>query len=75
METFSKKSANIALSEYDRTKQELFITFKSFKDPNATTKYKYSQVPEKVWNALKAAESTGNFVNNNIKGVYDYQKV
>lgn len=33
----------------------------------------YSDVPQQVWHDLIAADSTGNFFQSHIRGVYDYQ--
>lgn len=37
--------------------------------------YDYDGVPLSVWNEALDAESIGSFVNNNIKGIFDYKKV
>lgn len=76
LEIFTKESKNVATTAYDKDKKELFVTFKSFKDPKKLTEYKYSEVPANVWDDLKKAESLGSFVNKNIvKPEYPYEKV
>jgi hypothetical protein len=32
-------------------------------------------VPEKIYKAMKAASSKGNFLNTQIKGKYDFEKI
>ena len=39
------------------------------------TKYKYKAVPKDLYETLLTAESKGRFVNNNIKGKFEYEKV
>lgn len=77
LEIYKKESANIATTSYDKLKKELFVTFKSFKDPKKLTEYKYSEVPEDLWEALKKADSLGGFINKNVvKGTpYPVEKI
>lgn len=37
--------------------------------------YDYKHVPEEVYAAMKAADSKGRFLNQHIKGHYDFVKV
>lgn len=37
--------------------------------------YDYKEVPERVYKKMKAAISKGSFLNQHIKGKYDYKKV
>lgn len=37
--------------------------------------YDYERVPEKVYKKMKAATSKGAFLNDHIKGTYDFKKV
>ena len=37
--------------------------------------YEYKGVPESVYRELKMAGSKGSYLNYNIKGKYDYEKV
>lgn len=77
LEQFSKESKNVASPvEYNPTTKELFVRFKSFKDPKVTTPYVYKNVPADLWEALKKAESLGSFINKNVaKGGYEYEKL
>lgn len=75
-EKFTKESANIASTEYNKETKQLFVVFKSFKDPKKTSSYVYAGVPEDVWENLKKAESLGGFINKTIvKGGYSYEKL
>jgi hypothetical protein len=35
-----------------------------------TSNYEYCDVPKKIWNSFKNAESLGSYYNSNIKNVY-----
>ncbi len=37
--------------------------------------YDYKNVPEKVFKALKTASSKGTFLNQQIKGKYEFEKI
>lgn len=37
--------------------------------------YEYLQVPEEVYQSMKASSSKGEFLNRNIKGHYDFMKI
>ncbi len=37
--------------------------------------YDYKNVPEKVFKAMKTSSSKGTYLNQHIKGKYDYEKV
>ncbi len=37
--------------------------------------YDYHAVPQEDWNDALTAESIGKFVNNRIKGVFEYEQV
>jgi len=37
--------------------------------------YEYYDVPTTVWIALKSAGSKGKYFNDNIRGLYEYQRV
>jgi KTSC domain len=37
--------------------------------------YDYKNVPEKVYKALKSSSSKGAYLNQHIKGLYDFEKV
>lgn len=54
---------------YDSEKARLYVTFLSGKV------YAYLNVPEEVYEEMKAAFSKGKFLNENIKGKYDFKSV
>lgn len=62
-------SSNIQSIGYDAEAEELYVEFL-----NGST-YKYTGVPTDVHQALMTAPSHGQYLNANIKGVYDYSKV
>jgi len=62
-------SSVIAAMNYYPSSSTLRITFVS------GTIYDYSDVPEKVFNKMKAFTSKGTFFNRNIKGKYHFEKV
>lgn len=75
-EKYTKESANVHSTEYNKETKDLFVTFKSFKDASKTTQYVYSDVPEELWERLKQAESLGGFINREVvKGGFSYKKV
>jgi hypothetical protein len=37
--------------------------------------YDYKNVPEKVFKAMKSATSKGTFLNQHIKGNYEFEKI
>ncbi|MGZ8511702.1 MAG: KTSC domain-containing protein [Chitinophagaceae bacterium] len=37
--------------------------------------YDYKNVPEKVYKAMKTSSSKGTYLNQHIKGKYDFEKV
>jgi len=37
--------------------------------------YDYKKVPEKIYKAMKAADSKGTYLNKYIKGHYAYEKL
>lgn len=65
----SVKSSNIDSIGYNKEEQQLFIKF------NNGSLYMYNDVPEDVWEDLQNSESKGKFVNNELKNVYDYEKL
>lgn len=76
LEKFSKQSANIVNTEYDKEKKELFVTFKNPKTGVTNGTYKYSGVSEEKWEELKKAESLGGYINKVIvRGGYQFEKL
>lgn len=63
------ESSNIMRFCYDEANQVLFVEFK-----NGGT-YQYFDIPNGIFEAMKAASSKGQFLANNIKGVYRYARV
>jgi hypothetical protein len=37
--------------------------------------YDYKNVPEKIYKEMKTASSKGAYLNQHIKGAYDYKKI
>ena len=54
---------------YDSKKSRLYVTFLSGKV------YAYLNVPESVYEEMKAAFSKGKFLNEFIKGKYEFKSV
>ena len=65
----SVTSSNIASIGYDTSSQTLEIEFLN------GSVYQYFDVPQHVYNGLMSADSHGQFLAQNIKGVYRYSKV
>ena len=61
------ESSNVAKVGYKDS--VLYIEF------NSGALYTYSAVPEKVYNDLMEAESIGKFLNQQIKGTYNYERI
>lgn len=62
-------STVIASMEYDPLTQVLRITYTS------GIAYEYKNVPEEVFTALKTSRAKGVYLNNHIKGNFEYKKV
>ena len=62
-------STSITRFGYDDTRQELSVEYQDGR------KYRYLKVPQAVFEQLKSASSKGQFINQNIKGTYDYEEV
>ena len=63
------ESSNISRFKYDEDNQALYVEFK-----NGST-YQYFDVPETVFEQMKAASSKGSFVAQVLKGTYRYARV
>lgn len=59
-------SSNIKAIGYDNN--DLLVEFKN------NTLYRYSSVPQKIFEDFRSAESKGKFLNKEIKGKYNYHK-
>jgi len=62
-------SSVVAHIQYDPATQVLRITYVS------GMVYDYKKVPEKIYKAMKASGSKGTYLNNHIKGHYEFEKV
>ena len=62
-------SSVVAAMSYDRASLVLTIRFVS------GLVYKYKDVPEEVFNAMKASSAKGIFLNQQIKGKYSFEKI
>jgi hypothetical protein len=63
------ESSNLSRIRYNGESRALEIEFKGGR------RYQYFDVPQVVFNGLKAAPSKGEYFNENIKGVYRYTRV
>lgn len=61
-------SSNLARFKYDDNARVLTVEFK-----NGGT-YNYYDVPQRVFDQMKAAPSKGQFLAQNVKGVYRYAR-
>ena len=62
-------SSNLAEIGYDEPTHTLEVYFKSGRI------YQYFDVPERIYNELKRANSPGGYLNREIKGQYRYARV
>ncbi len=69
MELREVKSSNIKKIGYSDSKCELVVEYLS------GIKYKYKNVPKMIYMNLLESDSKGRFMNSNIKGKYEYEKV
>lgn len=67
MELREVLSSNIRKVGYDEG--DLIVEYLS------GTKYKYKKVPKEIYEAMLEADSKGRFMNNSIKGKYEYEKI
>lgn len=63
------ESSNLAGFEYSKESQVLTVEFKN------GGRYNYYDVPEVVFEQMKAASSRGQFLAQNIKSKYRYARV
>lgn len=63
------ESAAVAGVGYDETHQTMTVKFQNGR------KYQYHDVPKNVFEALTNAESSGKFVNKEVKGKYKVTSV
>lgn len=69
MERKPVTSSNIASIGYDESTSTLEIEFLN------NSIYQYFDVPQHIYQGLMQADSHGQFLAQNIKGVYRYSKV
>lgn len=69
MERKSVSSSNIASIGYDEATSTLEIEFLN------NSIYQYFDVPQHIYQGLMNADSHGQYLAQNIKGVYRYSKV
>lgn len=68
MDRTSVSSSNIRSVGYDPATKTLEVEFHS------GGLYQYHQVPQSIYDGLMAASSHGRYLEQNVKGVYDYTK-
>ena len=69
MERKPVTSSNIASIGYDENTSTLEIEFLN------NSIYQYFDVPQQIYQGLMQADSHGQFLAQNIKGVYRYSKI
>jgi hypothetical protein len=62
-------SSNVAAVGYDPATARLYVVFRG------GTLYAYEGVPPAVHAGLMAAPSKGRYLNDEIKGAYDYRRL
>lgn len=62
-------SSNVRKIEYDPGTKALVVTFTN------GSRYKYLDVPESVFDEASAAKSIGTFIHQNVKSVYQFEKL
>ena len=60
-------SSNIKKIGYEGT--DLIVEYKS------GVQYRYKDVPQELYEGLSQAESKGRFMNANIKGKFEYERI
>jgi len=68
-EVIEKDSSVVMTFNYDQEEETLTIRFKS------GAVYEYYDVPEGTYYAFVQADSLGEFLNSEIKGVYPYCRI
>ena len=64
----SVQSSNILSVGYDNSTKSLYVNYKS-------GIYKYDNVESSVYENLMSSDSKGRFMNENIKGRYNYSRL
>jgi len=65
----SVESSNVNEINYDSKRNDLLVKFKG------GSVYRYFNVPEQKYEKMLNVESKGRYLNAEIKGVFDYQKI
>ena len=63
------ESSNISAVGYDTSFGSLIVEYKS------GNKYQYKNVPYELYENLLKAESKGRFMNENVKGRFEYDRL
>ncbi len=63
------ESSNVGGFDYDKDRQVLIVEFVN------GGRYNYFDVPEVVFQGMRAAPSKGQFLAQNVKGIYRYARV
>lgn len=61
-------SSNVERIGYDKERQKFYVDF------NKTGTYEYSGFPEEKWNDALNAPSIGKFINEEVRGKYEFEK-
>lgn len=61
-------SSQVIRTSYNPETKEMLVQYK-------TGRYKYLAVPQDIWNKSLFTDSIGRFINNSIKGKYEYIKL
>lgn len=69
MEMTNVDSSNVAAVGYDEDSQTLQVEF------NNGATYQYFDVPIGVFEGLRDAASVGQYLNQQVKGIYRYSRV
>lgn len=64
----SVQSSNILSVGYDESTKNLYVNYKS-------GIYKYENVEKSVYESLMSSESKGRFMNEKVKGTYQYTRL
>lgn len=62
-------SSQLRSAGYDEEESDLYVEFKT------STVYRYSDVPQTIFEKLKNSESPGSYFSGNIKGVYEFKRL
>ncbi len=63
------ESSNIVAIGYEEDEKQLHVQF------NSGAEYVYDDVPAEVYQAFLDADSKGRYLNEYVKGVYEFKKL